>query len=301
MQESSDSPGKNAIQRCLAGLSTSQLPAEETAADKPSETYRLQYKFAAGETYRTKVTHLVTVESKINGVTQTAQTRSVSTKAWDVKSVDPQGNITFVYVVENASMWQQVSDRQEIRYDSSKNETPPAEYKHVADSVGVPMATITISPSGRILDRKDAKPQFNPGIGDLTIPLPETAVPVGQSWATEGELLVRLPEMQVKRIKTRQQYTLVNVQTGVATIAVETQILTPVNDPRVQSQLVQRIKRGEAKFDLDTGRVRSQQLDIDETVIGFHGADSLMKYLSRLSEESAPTTQVAGAKSKAVD
>jgi hypothetical protein len=131
--------------------------------------------------------------------------------------------------------------------------------------------------------------------------LPETSIAIGQTWATEGELLVRLPEMQVKRIKTRQQYTLTNVQTGVATIGVETQILTPVNDPRVQSQLVQRIKRGEVKFDLDTGRVRSQQLDIDETVIGFNGADSLMKYLSRLSEESSTATTVAGGKAKTVN
>ena len=204
-----------------------------------------------------KVTHLVTVETKSRASRETAQTRSVSTKAWNITSRGPAGKHHVRLLVEAASMWQQLSGRQEIRYDSSKDESPPPEYKHVAESVGKPLATVTISPTGRIVDRKDAKPQFNPGIGELTIPLPEEAVPIGQQWATDGELLVRLPDMQVKRIKTRQLYTLDKVETGIATIAVQTQILTPVNDPRVQSQLVQRIKRGEVKFDLDAGRVHS--------------------------------------------
>jgi hypothetical protein len=97
----------------------------------------------------------------------------------------------------------------------------------------------------------------------------------------------------VKRIKTRQVYTLEKVLTGIATISVRTEVLTPVDDPAVQSQLVQRVKRGEIKFDIDAGRVLSQQMDIDETVIGFNGPDSLMKYLARLSEEELKETSVA--------
>ena len=283
----------------LSSLGTWLAAAESSdpagAAPEPArEKYRLQYKFTAGETFRLKVTHLVTVETKVKGVTETAQTRSVSTKTWKIASVEPQGNITFSYQVESASMWQQLSGRQEVRYDSTKDEAPPPEYKHVAESVGKPLATVTISRWGRIVDRKDAHAQFNPGIGELTIPLAEEPVAVGQQWATDSELLVRLPDLQVKRIKTRQLYTLEKVETGVATIAVQTEVLTPVSDPRVQSQIVQRIKRGQVKFDLDAGRVLRQQMDIDETVIGFNGPDSIMKYLSRLSEDAlAPAGTVA--------
>jgi hypothetical protein len=196
------------------------------------------------------------------------------------------GRITFTYTIEDVKMWQQLSGRQEIRYDSTAGDEPPPEYKHVADSVGTPMATVTIDSSGRIVDRENARSQFNPGIGDLTIRLPDGPVRVGQQWATEGETVVRLPDSRVKRIKTRQVHRLAKVQTGVATIEVQTQILTPVNDPAVESQLVQRIKRGEVKFDIDAGRVLSQQMDIDETVVGFSGPDSIMKYLARLSEET---------------
>jgi hypothetical protein len=71
----------------------------------------------------------------------------------------------------------------------------------------------------------------------------------------------------------------------VATIQVSTQVLTPVNDPKVKSQLVQRLQRGTIKFDLDTGRLLHKQMDASEEVIGFSGPESHMQYLARLTEE----------------
>jgi len=270
------------------------------AADDGSATYRLRYKFTPGEIFRCKVTHLTTVDTKIRGTSETAQTRSVSTKAWKITGVDPQGNITFTYTVEDASMWQQLSGQPEVRYDSTKDKAPPPGYEHVAESVGAPMATITIGPNGEILRREHARPQFNPGIGELTVLLPSHAVKIGDSWSKEGELPIRLSEGAVKRIKTRHVYQLKKVQTGVATIEARTEILTPVDDPAVQSQLVQRVKRGEVKFDVDAGRVLQQQMDIDQTVIGFSGPDSMMKYLARLTEEMVPQENVARSSGPAV-
>jgi hypothetical protein len=284
-----------ALRLFAADADTTARTEELEAAKKKltAQSHRLQYRFSPGETYRTKVVHLVTVETKIQGVFETAKTRSASVKAWKITDVDSAGNVTFTYTVEEASMWQQLSDRQEIRYDSSKSEEPPVEYKHVAETIGVPMATVKIAPSGQIIERKNARAQFNPGIGELTVPFPDQPVRVGQSWSTEGQLPVRMPDKTVRQIKTRQEYTLEGVSTGVAKIAVRTQILTPVNDPAVQSQLVQRIKKGEIRFDVDAGRVLSQQMDIDETVIGFSGADSIMKYLARLTEEVVKQESVA--------
>lgn len=270
------------------------------AAPDGAERYRLQYKFSSGEVFRCKVTHLTTVETKIRGAAETVKTRSVSTKAWKILSVDQAGNVTFTYTVEDVSMWQQLSGRPEVRYDSVQDKEPPDEYRHVAETVGAPLGTITISACGEILRRENARPQFNPGIGELTIPLPPQPVKIGDSWSTEGELPIRLKEGQVKRIKTRHIYELKQVRTGIATIAARTEVLTPVDDPAVQSQLVQRVKRGEVRFDVDAGRVLQQQMDIDETVIGFSGADSMMKYLARLTEEMVPQRDVAQSAGPAV-
>ena len=265
----------------------------EKAKDRLAPTYTLAYKFSPGEEFRTKVIHLVTVETTIKGATQTAKTRSVSTKIWKITGVDEQGNITLVHSVDGVEMWQSVSGRQEIRYNSATDKTPPAGYEHVAKSVGVPLATVKMDKHGGVLSRENAQTQFNPGIGELSIPFPQQAVKVGATWSMPDEVQVRLDNMQIKKVQTRQLYKLVSVETGVATISVETQVLTPVSDPKIQSQLVQRLQRGTIKFDIDAGRLIHKQMDLDETVIGFNGPESLMQYLARFTEEPVAAEEVA--------
>src|SRR5262245_27832333 len=58
------------------------LAALEKAKDNVASTYKLGYKFRPGETVRTKVVHLVSVESKIKGTAQNTKSRSISTRAW---------------------------------------------------------------------------------------------------------------------------------------------------------------------------------------------------------------------------
>ena len=108
---------------------------------------------------------------------------------------------------------------------------------------------------------------------------------IGSRWHEPSELTAVGSDKQVKRIKTRKSYTLEKVQTGIATISVRTEVLTPVNDARLQSQIIQQLTNGTIKFDLDSGRLRSKQMDWDETVIGFSGGDSQLKYLARINED----------------
>jgi hypothetical protein len=279
---------------CLLTLLLASGLPRGRAGDTPEDSsIRLAYRFTAGEAYRVKVTHLAKVDTKISGVSEQTQTRAVSTKVWQIEEVDEDGNITFVYQVEAVSMWQQVSGRPEIRYDSDRDEVPPPEYRQLAETVGVPIARVKMDPSGHVLERENVRAQFSSSIGQLALQLPDKPLQVGEQWSHEEEVPIRLRDGTVKRIKTRELFTLEKFQAGVATISLKTQLLTPVNEPEIQSQLVQRIKRGEIKFDVDAGHILSQQMDVDETVIGFNGPDSIMKYLSRLTEESAGQETVA--------
>ena len=90
----------------------------------------------------------------------------------------------------------------------------------------------------------------------------------------------------IKKIQTQQQYKLEKVEAGVATINVTTQVLTPISDPKLQSQIVQRLQNGTIKFDVDAGRLLHKQFDIDQEVFGFSGPESHMQYLARFTEES---------------
>jgi hypothetical protein len=275
------------------GLSSRLALAKKKIA---AEGYVLAYQFDVGDVVRTKVTHLVTVDTKIKGAVQTAKTRSVSTKSWKITKIDDEGNYVFEHFVDHVDMWQAVTGRQEIRYNSATDETPPPEYVYVAETIGKPLATVVMNRFGQIVDRQDAAKTVSLGMGSLTVPLPTEPAKIGATWHLPEEVKIRLDDGRELKIKVRQQYKLEKVETGVATISVETQVLTPIDDPKVQVQLIQRLQRGTIKFDVDAGRLIHKQMDLSESVIGFNGAESNMQYLARFTEE--PTAEVPPAKAE---
>lgn len=283
------------LARCVAGDDRRELSAELEAAKKHAteETHLLRYRFTKGEQIGWKVKHLSTTEATIQGKTETTKARTISTKVWEVKDVDAESNVTLVHRVVDIDMWQKISDRPEVRYNSRTDTTPPPQYMHVAKMVGTPIVTVKISPSGKVLERDGTQPQVNLGLGEITVPLPAEPVKIGHQWHTTSDILARRQDGTKKLIKTRMVYTLKSVKTGVATIEVKTEVVTPVSDPRIQSQLVQQITNGEIRFDVDAGRILGREIGWDETVVGFHGHNSLMKYLARFTEELQPTAKTA--------
>ncbi len=277
-----------------SGIAQDTVAAQVEAAVEraASETYELRYRFTAGESIGWTVRHLSTTETTMQGQTQTTRSRTISTKVWDVQEVDAAGNMTFVHRVADIDMWQKISERPEVRYNRRTDGTPPPEFAQVAKSIDTPLATVTIAPTGKVLRRTGTGPQVTLGLGEICVPLPAGPVRVGQQWQTSQDVHVRRPDGMRQRVKTRVVYSLAAVKSGVATIAVKTEVLTPVHDPRVQAQLVQQLTDGTIRFDLDAGRVLSREVDWDETVVGFNGPDSLMKYLARFTEElqSTPVT-----------
>ena len=76
-----------------------------------------------------------------------------------------------------------------------------------------------------------------------------------------------------------------SLKTGVATILVETQILTPISHPAIEAKLIQQASRGRVRFDVDAGRILSQQNELDRRVIGFRGQASSLHYLTSFEEK----------------
>ena len=271
-------------------------PTEDNFADLAKElakttqqltdhSYHLQHKLKSGEQLRYQVTHLVKVKTVIQGSAQNNQSRSKSVKLWDVHDKDSAGHIVFTHSIEHVDMWSETTGRQPVRYDSRRDEKPPHEYEVVAKTIGKPLSTITMLPCGEIGSRDDQIGKIDLGMGAIAVPLPNESVKIGATWSSPSSVAVRLEDQAVKEIKVRCKYQLAKVASGIATISVKTQVLTPVKDPRVESQLIQRMSEGIIKFDIDAGRVLSKQLDWDETVVNFSGPDSRMEYLGRMTEK----------------
>ena len=262
--------------------------AQSSKADPSPDTverYLLQYRFKPGEVIRTKVIHQASVRTTIEGSSQTARTVSISVKRWRVVGIDEQGRITFEHSVDYVDMKNEVTGRETVVYDSRTDKEPPPGFEDVAKRVEIPLTRIVMDPSGRVLKREELA-AGSASVSQLAVPLPEGKVSVGQSWSFPDDLVVQLQEGTSRKIKCRQRFELLRVDGGIASIGVATQILTPIKDfPEIQAQLIQRASEGTIQFDMKTGRVVGQRIDLDRRVTGYPNAKSTMHYRTRFTEK----------------
>ena len=162
----------------------------------------------------------------------------------------------------------------------------PHGFEDVARAVGVPLAEVTIDNQGKVLERKQHFVKAAvAGQGEITIQLPEQAVAVGSHWSSQNHLDVPLSNGSVRRLRAMQSYKLESVKTGVATISMSTQILTPIDDPAIEAQVLQYETSGTLRFDVEGGQILGRQIDVDKSVVGFRGEASSIHYIGRSTEE----------------
>jgi hypothetical protein len=80
---------------------------------------------------------------------------------------------------------------------------------------------------------------------------------------------------------------------GVATIRVDTTVLTPMDDPRIEARLIERIWDGTILFDIQRGCVLHRSTQMDRRVVGFNGPQSSLRYKARLEEQLNEPTRTA--------
>jgi hypothetical protein len=250
---------------------------------------KLEYKLKQGEQIVSKVQHQADTQTVISGANEESSAQTTSIKVWEVQAVDKE-SITFVYLIDSVQMKQSIGEEEPIQYNSETDKEAPKVFQRVAETVRQPLATITIDRVGEVLKRDKELKSPLMGIGELTVPLPKEAVAVGAEWQVSRDLRVRLDDGKTKVIKVRELYRLEKVSAGVATISMTSQPLTPVADPAIEAQLVQQLSKGTIKFDIDSGRLLSKNLDWSENVIGFRGPESSMRYNATWSEELLPAS-----------
>lgn len=271
--------------RLLASIAlVSLLAASASVHAAENEKVTLTYKLKAGDTLRYSIDHRASVRSTIEGTTQKAITRSESVKVWKVIDVMPDGEMEFMHMVDRVKMTNRLPERAEMVFDSEKDKTPPPGFEDAAAAVGVPLSVIRMSPRGEVIDRevKHRQPAADTE-APVTLLLPEGPVAVGDTWNEPRTVPVQTADGAKRDIQTRRHYELTKVSAGVATIEVSYQVLSPI-DPAIEAQLVQRLMKGTVKFDILAGRVLSQEMEVDQRVLGFAGPTSSMHYLMQMDE-----------------
>lgn len=247
--------------------------------------YELRYRFRPGEELQWQVIHRARVRTTVAQTEQTAETLSRSTKTWKVLEVDAKGTGKFELRVDDVEMTHRISDGKEVRYDSRSGDPPPAGFADVGKTIGKPLAIITLTQRGEVVERKQLQPEALQTHGYLTVPFPENPVKIGESWTVPDEVTVPLRNGIVKKIQIQQKFTLEDVKNDIAVIRIGTQVLTPITDPEVEVQLVQRLSEGTVRFDMSAGRIISQEIEVDRQVVGFQGEASAFHYQTRFTEE----------------
>jgi hypothetical protein len=259
------------------------------------QLFHLEYKMAKGEEFRWTVEHVASTKTQMAGELEETSSRSRSTKLWRVSSVDSLGNITFVHSLEDANMWQKIGDLEPVAYNSQTDKEVPDEYKAMSEKLGKPLAVISITPNGEVTDRKSSLKSARFGTGEITMPLPKQPIPVGDKWTVPIELQGTDEEGNHRKLKARILYELVKVKDGNAYISFRTEVLTPVQSEKIRSQIMQQMTKGYAVFDIAKGCLVRKEIEWDEKVQGYQGADSFLQYLGRMTEKLT-SVRVSGSK-----
>lgn len=250
-----------------------------------TETYLLQYKLRKGETIRWDVEHVASTKTRMAGESEETSSRSVSRKAWKVLDVDGEGNMTFSHTIESVDMWQKIGDDEPIAYNSKTDKQAPFEYEATAARLGKMLAELKVTTDGLVKERKTDIKEMKFGVGDITVPLPKHEIPIGQKWNVPITLTAVDEDKRPQELKARLAYQLVKVTDGNAYITFKTEILTPVESPKIESQLMQQKTKGYLVFDIKDGRMIRKDIEWNEKVQGFEGDDSLLEYVGKMSEK----------------
>ncbi|MDR2754500.1 MAG: hypothetical protein LBC20_02225 [Planctomycetaceae bacterium] len=258
-------------------------------ADSSTESnkYLLRYRFQKGNVLRWNVLQSLKIRTSVSGVEEVVETTSRSTKVWTVISVDNKETATFEYLVDDVNMRQFQTDKDGAKiaeYNSRKDKNIPGAFINLDGTIGVPLAHISID----VLGKTSKKPlRIYSGSTStenrIVILLPKEPVAVGDSWSEVMPVEIAQSNGTVKKINTRQEFTLFGVHSGIAVIKFATRILTPLT-PKEESQILDKFLSGKMELDLDAGHFIRQETTIDKRVIGFQGAGDNIHYLARLTE-----------------
>ncbi len=304
-----------------AGPATPTPAGEPTAPAEspPSEKYKLAYKFLPNQVMRYEVFNETEIRTTVKDETETVRNSSESKRHYTVKAVDENSgegdlelSIDWVHMVasfENPAR----AKTEPIEFQSDDPEKHPKQFDDVQATVGKPRATIRFSPAGKVVKvlkgavppppsaaRQLAQGPAAPPGADASpesyfVPLPEEPVAVGATWKDRVDVLLRDEKRNLQKITIQQNYRLTEVKEKRATIELRTVVLTPVNNPAIQGQLIQREISGHLVFDIERGVVLSRESGVDNTVIGAFGAKSSMharsKYREKLVEDQAAASR----------
>lgn len=262
-----------------------------------ADPVQLRYKFAVGQIVQYEVVSDGDITTQVSEASETTKNKSRSKKHYRVVSVTPEGDGDLEMTIDWVRLEAQFGDDKPVIYQSDDPDLHPPQFKDVDAVVGKSQAVIRFSSLGKLIGRQGVDPKTktsseNP-IESYLIPLPEQPVAVGESWKERFEVEVVTQDKLPLRVKMLRSFKLADVADGKAKIDFRTSILTPIEDPALSAQLIQRETAGQVLFDIDSGTIQSRSSTLERTVVNPFGPKSSLRATARYVETALPAGGVA--------
>ncbi len=275
--------------------------AAEGASSDPgaAEAVLLRYRFTPGQIIRYMTDDDSTVEVEQSGEATTVRYSTRTWKHYRVKSVDAWGTAVVEVVIDRVHM-RAAGEGTTVEFDSREPGAAPPQFAHILDTIGRAVVALTVNPSGRmegaefLLGRETQPLSVEDRDAQILALLPSEPVRVGETWRERFDVPVKVEGSLTRNVRLQRTYRLTALDKGRATIDLETIILTPLQDPELESQLIQRTPSGVLVLDVEHGLVLSKRTLLHNQVVGFSGPGSRLKvvrtYQELLDSESQPLT-----------
>ncbi|MCA8998290.1 MAG: hypothetical protein KDA80_14925 [Planctomycetaceae bacterium] len=280
---------------CLFATAGHPVLAEET------DGVKLAYQFQPGQIVRYEVGMADNYVVQLNSVAQNPFTKQTSRKNYRVVSVNPDRSAVLELTIEAIAMQVGEDEKLQFEYRTGQQEEPDAAFAGVAEMVGKPYLRVTVSPLGEIsnihplINKEQSPEEISQAALDVLIRLPAETLQVGAVWREDYESAVSVGEGSLKKpVKMQRRFTLRSIENGLATIYMETKVLTPLHNPDEEVQMIRRTPRGTFVFDINRGLLVSRSLSQDNQVTGFGGqAGTMMKFKQQHIEKLTPAQTAA--------
>lgn len=307
-------PGVRADEKAAANAAPAKSEASQSPpADAAKKTYRLEYKFKQGEAVHFDVDHQAQFIMKFNGQSDTQTSRAESRKHFLVSEVREDGSAVLEMTIDWVRMKLKLGlEEPDVEFDSARPETLLPQFRHIANTVGKRQAKLQFSRSGQMLkileigpnkvdiaNTPDPKAETKPDqTGDpiqfFLLVVPEKEISLGESWKERFELPVRVEDNLTQRVSLQRTYTLDAVNGNLATIAMRTAILTPINDSKIGMQLLEHETTGKVTFDIERGMLVGRTFDVNRVVHAENGRQAVQgvtKHVEQLIPADKPLPQ----------
>lgn len=275
-----------------------------TSGAVKGEDVRLAYKFKAGQTLYYEVNNRSTIESQMRDVyKETAAHESQAIKSLRVLSVDEAGAAVVEPVIDQVRMQATFNGTDPISYDSTKDDEPPFQFRHVAATIGKTTARLKFAATGELLEIQPVGENFKSPVGNakfdpkynFLVIFPPNPVSVGSSWKEKLMVPVTVNKTLTRDIPLQRTYTLARIDGKYAQIRFTTAILMPLDDPELQGQLMQRTPNGLIEFDLEEGVIATHTTEVNQKVFDALGPQTITSAVSTSVEKriSGPPAQTA--------